>query len=1524
MQRYFFFNRITSLGLINLVVCLTCVLSNASAQNLDQALLESIETNDLEQVSEWLKKGANPNARDENGATALMWAIYTADLQVAKKLVSHSADPKLKGVIYLDSTRQSYYGNLTGIAAAEGDLEKLKYLFEELKIPISDREWNPETNKEDGWTAIQWAWSKNSEAIIGYLRQNGASLANDYKRQVLETQEKYGSKSLEFRNTVFELAEILNGYENAPLKATESYAIALAITGEIKGTEDPDYLFILEKLCDALIESKANEEAEKSLIKLVSLTKAIHGNGSALYLEMLGKLASFYLELSQHEKAKPVYMQMLEFAKKDMGEKSMEYAGCLEIIALTYRRMGDYETAERLLRKELEIEMKLVGNQHEQYAITLNNLGMIKQERGEYADALVFYQDAMRIKDDLKTYDEGYAMTLDNLSSVMSMQGMHSQAIPLQQKALELRRELLGTESVEYAMSLNNLGFTYSLVGQFKKAESMVFEASQTVRRHLNAHPNDFTTRSYYMSCIGNLAIINRDLGNHDKARDYFEEARLLNLNAYGENHPNFGGFLASLASFYQQIGNYKLALQHGKRAEDILLNSLGEQHLGYIESVGVLAYVNLAVSNFSEAETLFNKAVRLSKEALGPKHSLHAFYLNGLALVYQQTGRFSEAEKVMLKSLDIRTSADLVDHPNLASSLNNLGMLYLEMGNTSKALSTLNEALDILRSELGPEHPMYAATINNKGMCHLALYEYENAETCYREALRVNEICYGQTHTNVAHSLNNLGTLYLEQDRAQEALIMLDSALQIQKLNFGDSDRFIATLKTNLALTYKKFGDMDNAIDSYGQAIEIFRNSVGSNYSGLINPLTGLARVLRMQRDTKQASGLFHQALELLFQKLADGFLFLSDKEKQLFIDQEGHMFDESMSLQLDLARDNPLIGIESYNTMVSTKGMVISSGIHMREAITNGFDSQQLDLYNRWMVVNSSLAKLVEVSKTPEIYLVGIGVQCKVEDDTLLINPLAGTPAYLAGLLQGDRILSIDSKSISGEGLELDEMIAPLRGEEGSIVKLGVLRQGEDIVRSVEIERQLVDTRSDRTKLEDEAEELEKQLTRMSSTFAEGQQLGKLKWTDVQSTLNENDVAVEFGSFQYYPANGNRSDSTIYVALVLRKGYEHPVMVKLCEEKQLDSLFQKGDHDRELIADLYRGAVAIGDNGGPSYGKRLYELLWQPLDSLLNEGDNIYFAPSGLLHRIALSAIPYGDTEKLLSDRYQLNRLSTTAKLVTDRDQKETRPKDIVLFGGIDYELKPKAHESKKEDEVYVSRTLPLDIDRGNTSWSYLPGTLKETESIATIAGKEKLNVRTYTGADATEEQIKALGGKASPTVLHIASHGFFFPDPERDLEQDRMMQMMGDREQIYRYSDDPLNRAGLLFSGANHTWQDGEVSEGMEDGILTANEATYIPLLNTELVVLSACETGLGEIKGSEGVFGLQRAFKAAGAEYVMMSLWKVPDQETSEFMESFYGEYLSDHTIPESYHHAQKVMREKYPDDPYKWAGFVLMR
>ena len=195
------------------------------------------------------------------------------------------------------------------------------------------------------------------------------------------------------------------------------------------------------------------------------------------------------------------------------------------------------------------------------------------------------------------------------------------------------------------------------------------------------------------------------------------------------------------------------------------------------------------------------------------------------------------------------------------------------------------------------------------------------------------------------------------------------------------------------------------------------------------------------------------------------------------------------------------------------------------------------------------------------------------------------------------------------------------------------------------------------------------------------------------------------------------------------------------------------------------------------------------------------------------------------------------------------------------------------------------------------------------------KKSSLHVKTGSQATEADFKALSGN-SPKVIHISTHGFFYPDIEPtkgDLSRSG--------EPTFKYIENPLFRSGLAFAGSNYAWQRGYNPYEEEDGILTAYEISTLDLSNTDLVVLSACETGLGEIKGSEGVFGLQRAFKMAGVEYVLMSLWKIPDEQTVELMEAFYENWLGGQTIRQAFHNAQQQMAEEYP--PYYWAGFTLL-
>ena len=217
---------------------------------------------------------------------------------------------------------------------------------------------------------------------------------------------------------------------------------------------------------------------------------------------------------------------------------------------------------------------------------------------------------------------------------------------------------------------------------------------------------------------------------------------------------------------------------------------------------------------------------------------------------------------------------------------------------------------------------------------------------------------------------------------------------------------------------------------------------------------------------------------------------------------------------------------------------------------------------------------------------------------------------------------------------------------------------------------------------------------------------------------------------------------------------------------------------------------------------------------------------------------------------------------------------------------------------------------------------------DALAPILTKSGLKPETRKGFAATEEAFKNVGKTGiSPRVLHIATHGYFFPNPKSSTKNDAA-------DPVFKTSDHPMIRSGLILAGGNQAWKTGKpFKPGMEDGILTAYEISQMNLSNTELVVLSACETGLGDIQGNEGVYGLQRAFKIAGAKNLIMSLWQVPDFQTQELMTAFYKKWLpaaaeakagktEKMSIREAFRAAQKEMREKY-QHPYFWAGFVLV-
>jgi CHAT domain-containing protein len=446
---------------------------------------------------------------------------------------------------------------------------------------------------------------------------------------------------------------------------------------------------------------------------------------------------------------------------------------------------------------------------------------------------------------------------------------------------------------------------------------------------------------------------------------------------------------------------------------------------------------------------------------------------------------------------------------------------------------------------------------------------------------------------------------------------------------------------------------------------------------------------------------------------------------------------------------------------------------------------------------------------------------------------------------------------------------------------------------------------------KLEEKAESLYKDLARKSAEFRNYKESLNIGFLEVQKKLKNDEVAIEYVNFKYHNQKW-WTDSTYYVALVLRKEWTTPRIVYLCEQRQLDSLFSpKINKDISVkVGSKAKRGVEVGDN---KLDKNWYDLIWKPIDSLLVGVKKVYFSPSGTLHRINLSAINTPVPKQRLMDKYEFIQLSST-RVLAKTENEINYINNALLLGGIEYNRDSLEYQKANE-------SLGLRSNRGN-GFSALPFTSVEIDKIAKTLSQSSYQVNILTGIKASEEGLNFYSKPSSPRILHFATHGFFLEDTL--VRKYNNIDLQFDKEPVFVTSANPMLRSGLVLAGGNDAWSGKAVPQNQGDGILTAEEISLMNLRNTELVVLSACETGLGDIKGTEGVFGLQRAFKIAGVKYLIMSLWQVSDQVTSQFMNEFYTQYLKNKKpVREAFQVATNNIRKNNPDKTNLWAAFVLV-
>jgi CHAT domain-containing protein/Tfp pilus assembly protein PilF len=973
--------------------------------------------------------------------------------------------------------------------------------------------------------------------------------------------------------------------------------------------------------------------------------------------------------------------------------------------------------------------------------------------------------------------------------------------------------------------------------------------------------------------------------GNYADAAPLAEKAADEAIDEFGAESPEEALSLEWIAMIYEKQARYLEADKQFKLALQLYEKVKGPGDPDVARVLNEHANVYAELGRPTEAEPLYKRALALQEKALGPDHPDVAFSMNNIAVLYQEQGRFQDAEPLYQRSLAIRKKALGPDNTDVAESLNNLGLLYHAQGRYGEAEPLLKRALAIYEKALGPDHPSVATALNNLATLYAREGRYDEAETLYKRALSTKEKVFSPNHPNVAKAMSNLAGIYSVQGKYAQAEPLYQRSLEIFEKALGPQHPDVATALNNLAFLYDTQGRYGDAEPLFKRALAIREAAQGPEHPDVATSLNNLAGLYLAQREYEEAEPLYRRSLKI-FEKA--------------------------------LGPDHPSVALSLDNLATLYHGWEKPAKAAPFYDRTFGTLARQFEYYFTYMSEKERLAFLATVKdRFPAYFSFCLTYHQQIPElagkmyDVILWQK--SFIAQSAAALRAKIRASGDAESLR----VLDELTA----KKSELAKLAGAPPESDAQKQAARQQRI-------EQLEKEANELEKELVKRSGALSEEKRLARVTWQQVRDALKLDEAAVEIVRFQFH--DGKKwTDSNYYVALIVTPQSQQPAFVVLGEQKNLEG----------APLDDYDGLVAEPNPNVPQkagQGRKFYAAFWQPLETALGSAKRVYFSPDGVLSQVSLSVVPRADG-KLLMEAYDLRTVTSTKDLL--RQPVKPAANAALLVGNPKFDMTEaeqhaavqaspqqgtqvaKATEAPGGDSASTRGASLRSRDLRGGELKPLPGTQQEVQDVSELLRKQGWKVETDTQSQALEERVKAAH---APRVLHLATHGFFETDQqvkhtERDALQD---------QQKASGLEDPMLRSGVYLAGANRVLKGGAPPADMDDGVLTAFEATQLNLQGTELVVLSACETGLGKAQDGEGVFGLQRGLQEAGAQAVVMSMWSVPDEQTRELMTLFYQKWLAGTEKHEALRQAQQEMRAKTKsedgrDQPFFWGAFVLV-
>lgn len=970
---------------------------------------------------------------------------------------------------------------------------------------------------------------------------------------------------------------------------------------------------------------------------------------------------------------------------------------------------------------------------------------------------------------------------------------------------------------------------------------------------------------------------------NIDKAKIYYKRLLPLLERNFGENSEEYIGTLFSYSLLLTENEEFEESLQLLRKVDSIA-NTTKTQINYHLIIKRELASINYQKGNLRESNNIYYSIIE-SVEKDFPQF-LYTIYI-GLGHNYLELGEIDLAVQ------NYQLASQLVKDVNVSQFEKYNCEVYLcnaliYSGDYDKAIPILKNLTNVLRIKKEDEEELtslYFTAYDYLSTIMIKRGEYKEAEQLLIQNLSEKILTYGANSQEAASTHINIGTLFETMQVPKKAKEHYYNALDITGLDANkECDYLYLYPKTKiLSITTKNLELSDESNFKYFEKeyMDLLESCQNLKHTNFYQILVNDASVYYLNNNyLKKSKDLIEYALKLneetpFFKKVKTVLLmnlahiYFEEKKYEESINKYKKVLNEAKD-----RRNKEKIFLGLINNYLQTKNQP-----QLVKYFTDYLDLKAAELQQKNLIL--TLSDLNEVLASSDFFL---------------------EKNFPISILHTQRIHEISDEIFRNKILYQN---LSLRNQ--SRIRQTILEKGDQKTkelyqsyinnsnRLIRLETEFTEESiAEYKRLSEVNESLEKELIKHSAEFADAQKDLQIQWTDLRDKLAPNEAIVDLVSFHLF--EDDWTDKIQYAAFIVRKNSEQPEFVSLFEEKELSSLLSLQNHDSIYQSD------------------KLYQLFIKPIENKLSGINTLYYSPSGLAHQIDFSAIALLGDDQML-DKYKIHLLSTPAQLRKFKELALHSNSEIILYGDIDYDKESHQNSDKQLNETELHSFSDLLTRSGIGGWGYLPGTKKEVELIEHFAKEKLIKTKVYKGSEATKESLMTLSGKTEPFVLHLATHGFFFENTVQKLPENFMSTRSFN--QMVQVSANPMLRSGLVLSGANKSWH----KDTSGDGIITAAEIANLDLRNCDLVVLSACDTGLGDINGSEGVYGLQRAFKLAGVKNIIMSLWKVPDEQTSEMFQLFYQELLNGKSIHQSFVEAQTKMKEKY--SPYYWAGFVLL-